>query len=41
MVGDSDEEIPMEHPLALRAGLPDARLAVLPGTEHGASTPGS
>jgi pimeloyl-ACP methyl ester carboxylesterase len=35
MVGDSDAEIPMEHTLALREGLPDARLAVLPGTGHG------
>ena len=34
-VGDSDEEIPMEHTVALREGLPDARLAVLPGTGHG------
>jgi pimeloyl-ACP methyl ester carboxylesterase len=36
MVGDSDEEIPMEHTLALREGLPDAQLAVLPGAGHGA-----
>jgi pimeloyl-ACP methyl ester carboxylesterase len=35
MVGDNDEEIPMEHTLALREGLPDAQLAVLPGTGHG------
>lgn len=35
MVGDGDEEIPMEHTLALREGLPDAQLAVLPGTGHG------
>ena len=35
MVGDSDDEIPMEHTLALRAALPDAQLAVLPGTGHG------
>jgi pimeloyl-ACP methyl ester carboxylesterase/catechol 2,3-dioxygenase-like lactoylglutathione lyase family enzyme len=35
MVGDGDDEIPMEHTLALRAGLPDARLAVVPGTGHG------
>jgi pimeloyl-ACP methyl ester carboxylesterase len=35
MVGDSDEEIPIEHTLALREGLSDAQLAVLPGTGHG------
>jgi pimeloyl-ACP methyl ester carboxylesterase len=35
MVGDSDEEIPMEHTLALRAGLPRSQLAVLPGAGHG------
>jgi pimeloyl-ACP methyl ester carboxylesterase len=35
MVGDSDEEIPVEHTLALREGLPDPQLAVLPGTGHG------
>jgi pimeloyl-ACP methyl ester carboxylesterase len=35
MVGDRDEEIPIEHTLALRAGLPDAQLAVLPGADHG------
>ena len=35
MVGDNDEEIPMEHTLALREGLPDAQLAVLPGVGHG------
>jgi pimeloyl-ACP methyl ester carboxylesterase len=35
MVGDRDEEIPMEHTLALREGLPNAQLAVLPGAGHG------
>jgi pimeloyl-ACP methyl ester carboxylesterase len=35
MVGDRDEEIPIEHTLALREGLPDAKLAVLPGAGHG------
>jgi pimeloyl-ACP methyl ester carboxylesterase len=35
MVGYSDEEIPMEHTLALREGLPDAQLAVLSGAGHG------
>jgi pimeloyl-ACP methyl ester carboxylesterase len=34
MVGD-DDEIPMEHTLALRQGLPQAQLAVVPGTGHG------
>ena len=32
MVGDGDDEIPIEHTLALRDGLPDAQLAVVPGT---------
>jgi pimeloyl-ACP methyl ester carboxylesterase len=35
MVGDDDDEIPMEHTLALREGLPRAQLAVVPGTGHG------
>ena len=35
MVGDGDPEIPIEHTLALRDGLPDAQLAVVPGTGHG------
>lgn len=35
MVGDRDDEIYMEHTLALRDGLPDAQLAVLPNTGHG------
>ena len=35
MVGDSDEEIPIDHTLALHRGLPNAQLAVLPGTGHG------
>lgn len=35
MVGDGDEEIPIEHTVALWRGLPRARLAVLPGTGHG------
>ncbi|HEV8651607.1 MAG TPA: alpha/beta hydrolase [Actinomycetes bacterium] len=35
MVGDDDDEIPMEHTLALRQGLPRAQLAVVPGTSHG------
>jgi len=41
MVGDSDEEIPIDHTLALHRGLPNAQLAVLPGTGHEASIPGS
>ena len=35
VVGDGDDEIPIEHTLALRDGLPDARLAVVPGAGHG------
>jgi pimeloyl-ACP methyl ester carboxylesterase len=35
MVGDDDHEIPMEHTLALRGGLPRSQLAVVPGTGHG------
>jgi pimeloyl-ACP methyl ester carboxylesterase len=35
MVGDDDDEIPMEHTLSLRDGLPNAQLAVVPGTGHG------
>lgn len=35
MVGDEDDEIPIEHTLALRDGLPDAQLAVVPGAGHG------
>jgi pimeloyl-ACP methyl ester carboxylesterase len=39
MVGDSDDEIPIDHTLALRNGLPHAQLAVLPGTGHGGIDP--
>ena len=35
IVGDGDWEIPIEHTLALRGGLPDAQLAVVPGAGHG------
>jgi pimeloyl-ACP methyl ester carboxylesterase len=35
MVGDRDEEIRPEHTRALVEALPDAQLAVLPGTGHG------
>src|SRR5215218_2902401 len=31
MVGDDDDEIPMDHTLALRQGLPRSQLAVVPG----------
>jgi hypothetical protein len=34
MVGD-DDEIPMDHTLALRQGLPRSQLAVVPGCGHG------
>jgi pimeloyl-ACP methyl ester carboxylesterase len=37
MVGDGDWEIPIEHTLALRDGLPGAQLAVVPGTATGCS----
>ena len=35
MVGDDDDEIPMEHTIALRQGLPRSQLAVVPGAGHG------
>jgi pimeloyl-ACP methyl ester carboxylesterase len=35
MVGDDEDEIPIEHILALRQGLPRSQLAVVPGTGHG------
>jgi pimeloyl-ACP methyl ester carboxylesterase len=35
MVGGDDDEIPMEHTLALRQGLRRSQLAVVPGTGHG------
>jgi pimeloyl-ACP methyl ester carboxylesterase len=35
VVGDRDEEIHPSHTLAFFKGLPDGRLAVLPGTGHG------
>jgi pimeloyl-ACP methyl ester carboxylesterase len=34
MVGD-DDEVRLEHAIALYRGLPDAELAVVPGTSHG------
>jgi pimeloyl-ACP methyl ester carboxylesterase len=34
MVGDDDEVI-LEHAVALYRGLPDGELAVVPGTSHG------
>jgi pimeloyl-ACP methyl ester carboxylesterase len=35
MVGDDDDEIPIQHTLALRQGLARSQLAVVPGTGHG------
>jgi pimeloyl-ACP methyl ester carboxylesterase len=35
MVGDDEDEIPMEHTLALRQGLPRSQRAVVPGAGHG------
>jgi pimeloyl-ACP methyl ester carboxylesterase len=35
MVGDDDDEIPVEHTLALRQGLRRSQLAIVPGTGHG------
>ena len=35
MVGDDDDEIPLEHTIALRQGLPRSQLAVVPGAGHG------
>jgi heme-degrading monooxygenase HmoA len=35
MVGDDEDEIPIEHTLALRSGLPQGQLAIVPGTGHG------
>jgi pimeloyl-ACP methyl ester carboxylesterase len=34
MVGD-DDEVTLEHAIELYRGLPDAELAVIPGTSHG------
>ena len=35
MVGDNEDEIPIEHTLGFRAGLPQSQLAIAPGTGHG------
>ena len=35
MVGDDEDEIPMEHTIALHQGLPRSQLAVVPGAGHG------
>jgi pimeloyl-ACP methyl ester carboxylesterase len=35
MVGDDEDEIPIEHTLAMRTALPRSSLAVVPGTGHG------
>jgi pimeloyl-ACP methyl ester carboxylesterase len=34
MVGD-DDEVRLEHALAMSRGIPDAELMVVPGTSHG------
>ena len=34
MIGD-DDEVALEHAIALYRALPDAELAVIPGTSHG------
>jgi pimeloyl-ACP methyl ester carboxylesterase len=34
MIGD-DDEVTLEHAIALYRGLPDGELAVVPGTSHG------
>jgi pimeloyl-ACP methyl ester carboxylesterase len=34
MLGD-DDEVVLEHAIACYRGLPDAELAVIPGTSHG------
>ena len=34
MIGD-DDEVTLEHAIAMYRGLPDAELAVVPGTSHG------
>jgi pimeloyl-ACP methyl ester carboxylesterase len=34
MVGD-DDEVTLEHAIAMYRGIPDAELAVVPGTSHG------
>jgi pimeloyl-ACP methyl ester carboxylesterase len=35
MIGDDEDEIPLDHVVALRTGLPDAQLAVVPAAGHG------
>jgi len=35
MIGDDEDEIPLDHMIELRTGLPDAQLAVVPGAGHG------
>jgi pimeloyl-ACP methyl ester carboxylesterase len=34
MVGDSDDEIPKQHTIAMYESLPNAQLAIVPGTGH-------
>src|SRR5947199_301439 len=36
MIGD-DDEVTLEHAIAMYRGLPEAELAVVPGTSHGGS----
>jgi len=35
MIGDDEDEIPLDHMVALRTGLPGAQLAVVPAAGHG------
>ena len=35
MIGDDEDEIPLDHMVALRSGLPHAQLAVVPAAGHG------
>lgn len=35
MIGDDEDEIPLDHMVALRSGLPYAQLAVVPAAGHG------
>ncbi len=35
MIGEDEDEIPLDHMIAMRAGLPGAQLAVVPAAGHG------